>query len=57
MAISIRLSDQDNQLIRKTVMEHIEDEIDIQAYKAAMVELEEDPTTYSMDEVKVLLEL
>lgn len=72
MAISLRLSDQDNQLIRdfanlygmsvsefirKTVIEHIEDEIDIQAYREAMAELEEDPTTYSMDEVKALLEL
>lgn len=70
MAISLRLSDQDSKLIREyaklygmsmsefirnTVIEKIEDEIDIQAYNEAMAELEEDPTTYSHEEVKALL--
>ena len=70
MAISLRLSDQDSKLIRdiaalhgmsvsefirNTVIERIEDEIDIQAYQAAMSELEADPTTYSHEEAKALL--
>lgn len=72
MAISLRLSDQDNKLIRdfarlygmsvsefirNTVIERIEDEIDIQAYREAMAELESDRTTYSMEESKALLGL
>lgn len=72
MAISLRLSDQDHKLIRdfadlygmsvsefirKTVMDHIEDEIDIQAYMEAMENLAVDSETYSMDDVKTLLEL
>jgi uncharacterized protein (DUF1778 family) len=72
MAISLRLSDQDNKLIRdfadlygmsvsefirNTVIERIEDEIDIQEYKKAMDELADDPTTYNMEEAKVLLGL
>ena len=72
MAISLRLSDQDNKLIRdiaelhgmsvsvfirNAVIERIEDEIDIQAYMEAMAELEEDPTTCSHEEVKSLLGL
>lgn len=72
MTISLRLSDQDNKLIRdiaklhgmsvsefirSAVIERIEDEIDIQAYMEAMAELEEDPTTCSHEEVKSLLGL
>ena len=72
MAISLRLSDQDNKLIRdiaelhgmsvsvfirNAVIERIEDEIDIQAYMEAMAEHEEDPTTYTHEEVKSLLGL
>ena len=38
-------------------MDHIEDEIDIQAYMEAMENLAEDSETYSMDDVKTLLEL
>ena len=72
MAISLRLSDQDNKLIRdianlygmsvsefirNTVIERIEDEIDIQTYQEVMNELEEDSTTYSMEEVRTLLDL
>jgi len=72
MAISLRLSEQDNQLIRdfaklygmsvsefirNTVIERIEDEIDTQAYFEAMRELEKDPETYSHEEVKSLLGL
>jgi uncharacterized protein (DUF1778 family) len=72
MAISLRLNDQENNLIRdfanlygmsmsefirSTVMERIEDEIDIQAYKEAKADMEKDPTTYSMEEAKALLDL
>ncbi|MBE6039663.1 MAG: CopG family transcriptional regulator [Clostridiales bacterium] len=72
MAISLRLSDQDNKLIRdfaklyglsvsefirNTVIERIEDEIDIQAYRDAMAELEKDQTTFSMEEAKDLLDI
>lgn len=72
MAISLRLSEQDNQLIRdyaamcgmsvsefirNTVIERIEDEIDIQAYKEAMNDLKKDPETYSLEEATALLEL
>lgn len=66
MSISIRLNDQESELIkniakinnlsvsefiRKTVMERIEDEIDLQDYKKAMAEYQKNPVTYSMDEV------
>jgi len=72
MAISLRLSEKDNKLIRdyaklygmsvsefirNTVIERIEDEIDTQAYFEAMHELEKDPETYSHEEVKSLLGL
>jgi len=72
MAISLRLSDQDNKLIRdfaklyglsvsefirNTVIERIEDEIDIQAYRDTMAELEKDQTTFSMEEAKDLLDI
>ena len=72
MAISLRLSDQDNKLIRdfaklygmsvsefirNTVIERIEDEIDIQEYHKAMDELALDSSTYSMEEAKELLDI
>lgn len=72
MAISLRLSEQDNKLIRdyanlygvsvsefirNTVIERIEDEIDVQLYQEAMSELAADPATYSMGEAKELLGL
>lgn len=70
MAILLRLSKQDDKLvrdyaklyglsvsefIRNTIIERIENEIDIKAYEEAIRELEEDPTTYSHEEVKELL--
>ena len=72
MAISLRLSDQDNKLIRdyaalhgmsvsefirNVVIEKIEDEIDIQTYRDTTAELEKDNETYSMEEAKTLLGL
>lgn len=67
MAISLRLSDEDTKLIknyaalhnislsdlfRQAVMEKIEDEYDLAAYNKAMAEYENDPTTYTLDEVE-----
>lgn len=66
MSISIRLNEQENEMIktfakinnmsvsefiRKAVMERIEDEIDLQDYKNAMAKFEQNPVTYSMQEV------
>ncbi|PWM79442.1 MAG: CopG family transcriptional regulator [Phascolarctobacterium sp.] len=66
MSISIRLNEQENELIknfakvnnmsvsefiRKTVMERIEDEIDLEDYKKAMSEYKKNPKTYSMKEM------
>jgi len=70
MSISIRLSEADTQLIktyaslkgesvseiiRKAVLEKIEDEIDLAAYERAMAEYRANPVTYSQDEVERLL--
>lgn len=67
MAISLRLSDEDSklikdyaktknisvsELIRQTVIEKIEDEIDLEAYNKAYAEFIKDPKTYSLDEVE-----
>ncbi len=67
MAISIRLSDEDlalfkkyaemndmtlSELVRRSVLERIEDEYDLKVYEEAMAKYENDPTTYSLDEVK-----
>lgn len=67
MAISIRLNDDDanlirkyaelhnitvSELVRKSVIERIEDEIDLAAYDRAMEEYKKNPVTYSMDEVE-----
>ena len=67
MAISLRLSDEDTKLIknyaalhnislsdlfRQAVMERIEDEYDLAAYNKAVAEDENDPTTYTLDEVE-----
>ncbi len=40
-----------SELMRQGALEHIEDELDIEAYKRAKAEFEADPTTYSSDEV------
>ena len=67
MTISLRLSDADSALIKKyaeingisisdlvrqSVMEHIENEFDLSAYAKAMTEYCADPTTYTLDEVE-----
>ncbi len=67
MAISLRLSEEDTNLIksyaalhnisvselfRQSVMEKIEDEYDIRSYEQAMKEYAKDKTTYSLDEVE-----
>ncbi len=67
MTISVRLSEEDtnlikayasmnnislSDLIRNAVMEKIENEYDIECYKKAMKKYKEDPTTYTLDEVK-----
>ena len=67
MTISLRLNNEEaalmknyaqmngvtmSELIRKCVLEHIEDEYDLQAYRAALAEFQVDPTTYTLDEVE-----
>lgn len=67
MTISLRLNDEDTQLIKKyaeinnisiselfrqTVLERIEDEYDLECYNKAMEEYKKNPVTYSLDEVK-----
>jgi len=71
MTISLRLSEQDamlfkkyaelnnitvSELVRQSVMERIEDELDLQAFDKAMEEYKENPVTYSHDEVRRMLE-
>ncbi len=45
-----------SELLRKSVMERIEDEIDLRLYKEAMDEFENNPVTYTLDEVERKLE-
>lgn len=67
MAISIRLNDDDanlikkyaelhnmtvSELVRKSVIERIEDELDLAAYEKAMADYKKNPATYSMEEVE-----
>lgn len=67
MTISLRLNDEDtmlfkkyaemngisvSELVRQSVLERIEDEYDLSAYEKAMKEYEDNPVTYSLDEVK-----
>ena len=39
-------------LVRQMLLERIEDEMDLRAYKDARAEYEADPVTYSLDEVE-----
>ena len=70
MAVSLRLSEQDEKLIRtyaethnvsisdfarRAMFEKIEDEIDLQAWHKAMEEHKKDPTTYTHEEVGKML--
>ncbi len=41
-----------SELIRTSVIERIEDEYDLRAYKTAMEEYKANPITYSLDEVE-----
>jgi uncharacterized protein (DUF1778 family) len=41
-----------SELIRQTVMERIEDEIDMEYYNRAMAEYKNNPVTYTLDEVE-----
>ena len=66
MTVSLRLNDSDSQLIkayaemngisvsellRKSVLERIEDEFDLKAYEKAMEEYRANPVTYSLEDV------
>lgn len=72
MTISLRLSEEDStlikqyaemkkmnvsELIRQTVIEKIQDEYDLSAFKNAMEAYKNNPISYSHDEVKKMLEL
>ena len=72
MTVSLRLNDSDSQLIkayaemngisvsellRKSVLERIEDEFDLKAYEKAMVAYRANPVTYSLEDVMKELEL
>ena len=46
-----------SQFVRRCALERIEDEIDIEAYKAAKAEYDANPTSYSLSEVKEMLGL
>ena len=67
MSISLRLNEADSilfkkyaelhgisesELLRRSVIEHIEEEYDLQAYEEAIAEYHENPITYSLDEVE-----
>lgn len=72
MAISLRLSDEEDmmikkyaelhgmtvsELVRKAVFERIEDEYDLKTYEEAIERFQVDPVTYSLDEVERELDL
>ena len=67
MNISVRLNDEDaaliksyanlknitvSDLVRKAVLEQIEDEYDLHLYNKAMEEYKQDPVTYSLDVIE-----
>lgn len=67
MTISLRLNEQDTELIksyaalqnvsvseviRRIVLEHIEDEYDLKEYEKALAEYKANPVTYSLDDVE-----
>lgn len=66
MTVSLRLNDEDTQLIktyaamygitvseliRRSTIERIEDELDLKTYNEAMKEYKQNPVTYSLDDV------
>ncbi len=67
MTISVRLNEEDTKLVktyaeinrisvsdmvRNAILEKIEDEYDLKAYKKAMEEYKQNPKTYTLEEVK-----
>ncbi len=67
MTISLRLNDADTMLIKKyaemngmsvsdlvrqSVLERIEDELDLKAYETALAEYRANPVTYTMDDME-----
>ena len=72
MTLSLRLSDEDVTLIRRyadmngmtisepvrrSVIERIEDELDLKLYEKAMADFKADPVTYTLDGVESELDL
>ena len=66
MSVSIRLNDSElaaiktyaasygmtvSECIRRAILEQIEDEYDLQAFKKAKEEFDKNPVTYTLDEV------
>ena len=67
MTISVELNDEDaaliksyanlknitvSDLIRKAILEQIEDEYDLQVYEKAMAEYKKNPVTYSLNNIE-----
>jgi len=67
MTVSVRLNEEDgklikayaemnnislSELIRKSILEKIEDEYDLECYEKAMKEYNKNPKTYTIDEAK-----
>ena len=67
MTLSLRLSDEDaalirryadmngmtvSELVRRSVIERIEDEFDLKLYEKAMADFKADPVTYTLNEVE-----
>ena len=46
-----------SELLRRSVMERIEDEFDLKAYEEAMAEYKKNPVTFTLDEVIEELDL
>ena len=71
MTISLRLNDEDtilvqkyaeiygltvSELFRDSVLQRIEDDLDLKAYDEAIKKYKENPITYSLDDVEKMLE-
>ena len=67
MTISLRLSNEESnlfkryaemngisvsELVRRSVLEKIEDEYDLKLYEKALAEYEKNPVTYTLDEIE-----
>lgn len=72
MTVSVRFSDADaalmkdyaamhgqtvSEIVRRTVIERIEDELDLKAYREAKAAYDADPVSFSLDEVEEALGL